>query len=83
MFIIKIRMNIVRIIGACLLLVFFRVNKTSLKRKERILFLVRIIVGDVFQGFEVETIRIRGMVIQVKDKIEEDGSNTENRFVII
>jgi len=83
MFIIKIRMNIVRIIGTCLLLVFFRVNKTSLKRKERILFLVKIIVGDVFQGFEVEAIRIRGMMIQVKDKIEVDGSNTENRFVII
>jgi hypothetical protein len=83
MFMSKIRTNIVKIIGTCLLLVFFRVNRTSLKRKERILFLIRIVVGDVFQGFEVETVRIRGIMIQVKERIEEDGSNTENRFVII
>jgi len=38
MFISKIKMNIVKIIGICLLSVFFRVNKISLNRIEMVLF---------------------------------------------
>jgi hypothetical protein len=83
MFISKIKMNIVKIIGICLLSVFFRVNRISLNRIEMVLFLIKIVVGVVFQGFEVEMIRARGAMNQAKEKKVDDGSNTENRFIII
>jgi hypothetical protein len=83
MFISKIRMNMVRIIGICLLFVFFRVNKISLNRNESILFLIMIVVGVVFQVFEVTMIKTRGIRTQAEEKKAVDGSNTENKFVII
>ena len=81
-FIVEIVMKI-RIRMMFCLLFFFRLKEISFLINREILFLI-VVVGlvdvHVFRGVNV---MIRMIMIQEIDRIEEDGSKIENRFVII
>lgn len=82
MFIIRIVVKISRRVLFCLLS-FFKLKEISfLISRETLFFVVSVglVVFHVFSGI----VRItRGNIIHEIERVEEDGSNTENRFVII
>jgi len=81
-FIIMIRVKVNRRMLFCLLF-FFRLKEISFLMNREILFLVSSVGFVVFHVFKGVTRRISGSINQEADRMEEDGSNTENRFVII